>query len=160
FFGAIGNDAHTPIGLVVVGGEGGDHLLGLAFVGEAEPHGDGGKDARLVHALVVVTLSKRKNLFFGGPEGVVEVRPFFFELRGDRCGVVVFSGELRKVCQGVYGGSGEAALIKLGFDGKKRAAFYPAVADAEVAREAVGVVGGAEKFVGLGDVRPVGFGEF
>src|SRR2546429_1306250 len=53
----------------------------------------------------------------------------------------------------------EPGLIQLGFDREQRAAFDPAVPDAQVFRKTVLVVGGAQELVGFPQARPVFFGE-
>ena len=52
-----------------------------------------------------------------------------------RCRVV--SGELREIRERAERNGAEAALIQLGFHREQRAAFDPAVADAEILREAL-----------------------
>ncbi len=66
---------------------------------------------------------------------------------------------MREIGEGAEGFGAEAALVQLGFYREQRAAFDPAVADAEILRETALVVGGAQELVGLFEAVPFGFCE-
>ena len=67
---------------------------------------------------------------------------------------VVLAGELREIGQRSQSFEAEAALVKLGLYGKKRTAFDPSVAESEVLRKVLRVIGGTQELVSLPQAVP------
>src|SRR5258705_12326507 len=141
-------------------GQFGDHRLVLIFEQQSKPHGHGGQDAGLVDRLARLIDRKRVALLLGQPEVLVDNLLKLFGLCGQFGRLVLFADESRDVRKAAQGGSSNAALVELAFDGEERPTFDPSVSDTKILRNALRVIGRLQKLVRLPETVPLTAYEF
>src|SRR5581483_3351320 len=75
-----GDDAHTPVGGVVGGGEFVDHLLRVVWIKQPEPHGHSGQHAGCGYGLVLLVDRKGVDLLVRNPEQLVDLLALVLKL--------------------------------------------------------------------------------
>src|SRR2546425_1648275 len=95
--GAIGNDTHTPIRLVIGIGKLLNGGLRLIFVGDAEPHGNSGQHGEFVHSAVLLIEREGERFLFRRPESLIEGRSLAIESNLQVFTDVILAGQSREI---------------------------------------------------------------
>src|SRR5712672_1065025 len=156
---AIGNDAHAPVSLVIDTGELRDHGAGMFLIGQAKPHRNRSEHARFVNWFAVRAESKGVTLLAGEPKCVIQLFDLLFKILGKFNGFRVLTCQPRKIGKSAQGLNPQPAVVELSFHWQQRSTLHPPVTDAEVLRESLWIVRGAEKVVSLRNAAPFFFCE-
>ncbi len=86
---------------------------------------------------------------------MIERRVAALKLRRELLADVVFADESRQIGERPQSLHTESGLVILILDGKQRTAFHPAMADADILREALRIIGRLQELVRAPDVVPL-----
>src|SRR4029077_1889942 len=159
FWRTVGDDAHSPVSLVIQAGELRDCQIRFVLIEQLKPHGHGSQDARLIHGMILFVESERESFFLRDPERLIHQSLLVFKINRQLLAHVFFSSEMREVRKRAKRLYPQRSLVQLRFHGKKRAAFHPAVADTNVFWESMLVVSRTQKFVGFPKAFPFFLGK-
>src|SRR5882762_8841968 len=109
---AIGDDAHSPIGLMIGGGKLRNHGAGIFLIGQAKPHRNGGEHARFVNRFAIGAESKGVTLLAGEPKCVIQLFDLLFKNLCKFRGSSVLTCQTRKIGKSAQGFNAQPAVVE------------------------------------------------
>jgi hypothetical protein len=139
------DDAHPPVGGMLLLGKQGDHLLRVLAVQQVEPHGDGGENTGLVHGTALHIKRKRVPVRFRQPEAFVQRPALLLVFGGELPRAPVVIKQARQSRQRTQRLHIAASLVKFHADREQRPALHPTVAHPHVSGKTRFIEGGSHK---------------